>query len=142
MKPREKQKGITFGYCDETTGERVYPPMTDLLPDQLPPVQQAYQAPDQDGMFAKVTCTPPLGQQTIIAESSPSVRRSTCEMNSRANVAQVHFAVLLETDGSSKGESLQVLRRYTTDKFQSTTEISKSVCGTTTTTMFTGLNFH
>ena len=69
----KKQKGITFGYCDEHTGQRVYPPMTDLLPEQVPPEQIAYPRPKPD-MYAKVTCTPPLGQVTSITRERDSVR--------------------------------------------------------------------
>ncbi|KAI7197876.1 glycoside hydrolase [Hortaea werneckii] len=91
---RKPQKGITFGYCDINTGQRVYPPppvseMTDLLPEQQPPEQQkpAFypEELDQDDMYVKVTCHPPLGQATRIARHQHSVK----------------FAVLLETSNPS-----------------------------------------
>ncbi|KAI6804091.1 glycoside hydrolase family 36 protein [Hortaea werneckii] len=91
---RKPQKGITFGYCDTNTGQRVYPPppvseMTDLLPEQQPPEQQkpAFypEELDQDDMYVKVTCHPPLGQATRIARHQHSVK----------------FAVLLETSNPS-----------------------------------------
>jgi len=73
-KPSQKQKGITFGYCDEGSGQRVYPaPMTDLLPDQVPPAQSDFHKGEQDGMFATITCTPTLGQATVIAREKGSV---------------------------------------------------------------------
>ncbi|KAF2764002.1 glycoside hydrolase [Teratosphaeria nubilosa] len=105
---RIPQKGISFGYCDTKTGQRVYPPlpvsrMTDLLPEQLPPPQKPAHNPDgqADDMFVKVTCSPPLGQATQIARNQNSVL----------------FTVLLETSSlstsdqeaaSSPGEGPQV----------------------------------
>lgn len=69
---KQKQKGITFGYCDPNTGQRVYPAMADLLPDQLPPPQQSSPSTDND-MYANVTCVPPVGQATTIAKDQQSV---------------------------------------------------------------------
>ncbi|KAK0945799.1 hypothetical protein LTR29_002655 [Friedmanniomyces endolithicus] len=89
-----KQKGISFGYCDTRTGQRVYPPppltpaMTEHLPEQEPPEQRPAFYPDEassDEMHAKVTCIPPLGQATQIARGGKSVR----------------FTVLLETSNPS-----------------------------------------
>ncbi|GAB7357154.1 hypothetical protein MBLNU459_g8147t1 [Dothideomycetes sp. NU459] len=82
--PKQKQKGITFGYCDPNTGQRVYPAMTDLLPEQLPPPQSTSAAPDSD-MYVNVTCVPPVGQATSVARDQDSV----------------HFSVLLETSDRS-----------------------------------------
>lgn len=78
-KPTGKQKGITFGYCDDATGARVYPPpaMTatdDLLPEQLPPAQKVVKISEEQGMIASVTCWPPLGQATTIAKDATSVK--------------------------------------------------------------------
>ncbi|KAH9826905.1 glycoside hydrolase family 36 protein, partial [Teratosphaeria destructans] len=105
---RIPQKGISFGYCDTRTGQRVYPPppvskMTDLLPDQLPPPQKPPHNPDDqvDGISVNLTCSPPLGQATQIARDRHSV----------------HFTVVLETSppspihqeaASSPGEGPQV----------------------------------
>ncbi|KAK3117659.1 hypothetical protein LTR53_000788 [Teratosphaeriaceae sp. CCFEE 6253] len=92
-----KQKGISFGYCDTHTGQRVYPPpppappssatdtaMANLLPEQVPPDPRPAFYPKKtsgSSMQAKITCTPPLGQATQIARSGAPVR----------------FTVLLET---------------------------------------------
>jgi len=87
-KPTGKQKGITFGYCDDATGARVYPPPTmadDLLPEQLPPAQKVAKVSTEDGMIASVTCWPPLGQATTIARTAGSVK----------------FTVLLESNSES-----------------------------------------
>ncbi|KAK5129980.1 hypothetical protein LTR08_002573 [Meristemomyces frigidus] len=93
---RTKQKGITFGYCDTQTGQRVYPPLPasapDLLPEQQPPAQAPAFYPDAADvdMDVKATCYPPLGQVTLIARQSESVR----------------FTVLLETPSpSTQGQS-------------------------------------
>ncbi|KAK3630052.1 hypothetical protein LTR56_017697 [Elasticomyces elasticus] len=89
-----KQKGISFGYCDISTGQRVYPAlppapaMGDHLPEQEPPDQRPAFYPDEDSsgdIHAKVTCIPPLGQATQIARGGHSVR----------------FTVLLETANPS-----------------------------------------
>lgn len=71
-KQKQKQKGITFGYCDPNTGQRVYPAMTDLLPEQLPPQQQSLPPIDSD-MYANITCVPPIGQATTVAQDQKSV---------------------------------------------------------------------
>ncbi|PNS21962.1 hypothetical protein CAC42_560 [Sphaceloma murrayae] len=88
-KPTAKQKGISLGYCDTETGERVYPPPpSDLLPEQQPPKQGAIRPKDPakvDQMFADITSWPPLGQATTIPFGQESVP----------------FTVVLETDGSS-----------------------------------------
>jgi len=95
-KPASKQKGITFGYCDETTGARVYPPpttMTDLLPEQLPPSQAAPQTSD---MIARITCFPPLGQASVIAREQGSVIFTVLlESNTPSLVADDEISVCL-----------------------------------------------
>lgn len=70
--PKQKQKGITFGYCDLNSGQRVYPPLSDTIPEKLPPSQQLYQSPDSD-MYASITCVPPVGQATVIPRGQKSV---------------------------------------------------------------------
>jgi len=88
---RAKQKGISFGYCDTKTGQRVYPPtkvseMSDLLPDQVPPERKpAFYPSSSDGVDIRMTCIPPLAQVTQIAKEQTSVK----------------FAVLLETTSPS-----------------------------------------
>jgi len=87
-KPTGKQKGITFGYCDDSTGARVYPPPAmadDLLPEQFPPAQKVAKVSKEDGMIASVTSWPPLGQATTIARGTTSVK----------------FTVLLESNSDS-----------------------------------------
>ncbi|KXL47911.1 MAG: glycoside hydrolase family 36 protein [Acidomyces sp. 'richmondensis'] len=90
---RAKQKGISLGYCDTRTGQRVYPPppvsqMTDLLPEhqslQHTPALYPSGSSDED-VSVKVTCFPPLGQATQVARQQSSVR----------------FIVLLETSSPS-----------------------------------------
>jgi len=78
-KPTGKQKGITFGYCDDASGARVYPPPVmaagdDLLPEQLPPTQKVVKISEEHGMIASVTSWPPLGQATTIAKEAESVK--------------------------------------------------------------------
>ncbi|KAM0717139.1 hypothetical protein Q7P37_006991 [Cladosporium fusiforme] len=90
---RAKQKGISFGYCDTNTGQRVYPPgpvstMTDLLPDQLPPKRKSTFYPSSsegEKSDVRITCIPPLAQVTQVAKESTSVK----------------FVVLLETTNPS-----------------------------------------
>jgi hypothetical protein len=97
---RAKQKGISFGYCDTKTGQRVYPPppvseMTDLLPEQQPPEQTpafylnsklSERSEEEEGdMYVKVTCSPNLGQAARISRHESSVK----------------FVVLLETSSPS-----------------------------------------
>ncbi|KAK6002831.1 hypothetical protein QM012_001581 [Aureobasidium pullulans] len=79
---KKKQNQITFGFCDVNTGQRVYPALTDL-PDKLPPAQQLYTSDDE--MYAAITCSPPIGQPTIIPRNQDAVT----------------FSVLLETSASS-----------------------------------------
>lgn len=71
---KQKQKGITFGYCDLNSGQRVYPAMSDLLPEQLPPPQALPLSGEEQNMYAKITCTPPLGQVTVIPKHATAVR--------------------------------------------------------------------
>ncbi|KAK4545502.1 hypothetical protein LTR36_002852 [Oleoguttula mirabilis] len=89
---RTKQKGISFGYCDTTSGQRVYPPlpvseMADILPQQQPPERKPAPYPEEaeEDMDAKITCYPPLGQASQIARHRDGVR----------------FTVLLETTSPS-----------------------------------------
>ncbi|KAK5109106.1 hypothetical protein LTR62_007563 [Meristemomyces frigidus] len=98
---RTKQKGISFGYCDTHSGQRIYPAgaeqpllvqsattMADILPDQQPPEQKPSLYPSSSSseeMYAKVTCIPALGQATQILRHTGSVR----------------FSVLLETTNPS-----------------------------------------
>ncbi|PSK50323.1 hypothetical protein B9Z65_267 [Elsinoe australis] len=88
-KPAAKQKGISLGYCDTETGERVYPPPPpDLLPEQRPPSQGTIAPKDPnkvDEMFANITSWPPLGQATTIPQGQKAVP----------------FTVILETDGAA-----------------------------------------
>ncbi|KAF2224573.1 raffinose synthase or seed imbibition protein Sip1-domain-containing protein [Elsinoe ampelina] len=97
-KPETKQKGISLGYCDTETGERVYPaPPPDLLPEQVPPSQGKIKPKDPeklDKMFANLTSWPPLGQSTVIP----------------VDQKVVHFTVCLETDRAStlKDEDVSV----------------------------------
>jgi len=79
---KKKQAQITFGFCDVNTGQRVYPATTDS-PDKLPPAQQIYTS--DDNMYAAITCSPPIGQPTVISEHQDSIQ----------------FAVLLETSAAS-----------------------------------------
>ncbi|SMR52562.1 unnamed protein product [Zymoseptoria tritici ST99CH_1A5] len=85
---RTKQKQISFGYCDISTGQRVYPPMSDdLLPEQQPPELEPparTRTPDNDDMYLKLTCWPPLGQPLTVSRHEHSV----------------HFTVLMETMNS------------------------------------------
>lgn len=66
--------------------------MTDLLPEQLPPEQnssiQATSSVGDDDMYAKITCSPPLGQATIISGHQQSVQ----------------FTILLETSSQSSSQ--------------------------------------
>ena len=59
--------------CDPETGQRVYPPPpiddmseADLLPEQLPPKQTTHHADQQSDNTMQLTCSPPLGQATVI----------------------------------------------------------------------------
>ncbi|WPH02255.1 Hypothetical protein R9X50_00511100 [Acrodontium crateriforme] len=64
-----KQKGITFGYCDITTGQRVYPvPPLDKDSNAQPqqPLSIAKLSLTDDNMYCRVTCSPSLGQVTHI----------------------------------------------------------------------------
>lgn len=73
----------TSSDCDIQTGQRVYPPpeddnnkMADLLPEQLPPNQRVVQGSENkndDDADLKLTCTPSLGQPTIIPTAHESV---------------------------------------------------------------------
>jgi hypothetical protein len=67
---KKKQNQITFGFCDVNTGQRVYPAITDP-PDKLPAAQQLYTS--DDNMYAAITCSPPIGQPTIVSEDQTSV---------------------------------------------------------------------
>ena len=69
----QKQKGISFGYCDVNTGARVYPPLLDSTTERLQSSRQDYQSPGSD-MYANITCVPPIGQATIIPTSQATVR--------------------------------------------------------------------
>lgn len=95
-KPAAKQKGISLGYCDTETGERVYPPPPpDLLPEQRPPSQGTIAPKDPnkvDKMFANITSWPPLGQATTIPQGQKAVP----------------FTVILETDGAAALEDSDV----------------------------------
>ena len=68
---KQKQKGISFGYCDLNTGQRVYPSLSDAIPEEIPPAQQLYQA--SDSMYAGITCVPPIGQPTVLPRDQDSV---------------------------------------------------------------------
>jgi len=94
---RAKQKGITFGYCDTLTGQRVYPPtpvskMTDLpgaeqssgpaiVPDgtpgdihQIPAQSDLPDASESTSSDIRLTVFPPLNQATIIPRDQHSVK--------------------------------------------------------------------
>jgi hypothetical protein len=67
---KKKQNQITFGFCDVNTGQRVYPAIT-APPDKLPPAQQLYTS--GDNMYAAITCSPPIGQPTVVSKDQHSV---------------------------------------------------------------------
>lgn len=67
--------------------------MTDLLPDQVPPQQKTFGGPKDNDMYAKITCTPPLGQASVVPRDNGFVR----------------FTVLLETGSSSTSELVKLL---------------------------------
>ncbi|KAL1297870.1 hypothetical protein AAFC00_006393 [Neodothiora populina] len=79
--PKQKQKGITFGYCDLNSGQRVYPALSDTIPEKILSSQQSA---DLD-MFANITCVPPIGRTKTVAIGQDSIR----------------FSVLLETNSTS-----------------------------------------
>jgi len=88
---KQKQKGISFGYCDLNTGQRVYPSTSDAIPEELLPAQQLYQA--SDSMYAGITCVPPIGQPTVLPRDQDSV--SALDGRSRwANTEVVRFISL------------------------------------------------
>ncbi|KAK5146037.1 hypothetical protein LTR04_001128, partial [Oleoguttula sp. CCFEE 6159] len=68
-KPKQKQKGISFGYCDTATGQRVYPASD---PPDLVAAPEA--SVDLRGMYAKIVCSPPLGQVTVVSSDAESVQ--------------------------------------------------------------------
>jgi hypothetical protein len=69
----KKQGQITFGFCDVNTGQRVYPALTDS-PEKLPPAQQLYMS--NHDMYASITCSPSIGQPTIVPINQKTVRNS------------------------------------------------------------------
>lgn len=104
---KKKQNQITFGFCDVNTGQRVYPATTDL-PEKLPPAQQLYTS--DDNMYAAITCSPPIGQPTVVSRDQNAVYLSLpIRLSFKTKTFQVQFSVLLETSAGSLGTYLQSL---------------------------------
>ena len=86
---RAKQPGITFGFCDEVTGQRCYPPRP--FDEAVDRVNTSHQDPKESSsrMAFHISCSPPLSQVTQIPRTQHSVP----------------FTLLLETSSDSSHEA-------------------------------------
>jgi hypothetical protein len=139
---KKKQAQITFGFCDVNTGQRVYPATTDL-PDKLPPAQQLYTS--DDNMYAAITCSPPIGQPTIISKDQDTVHipltsilSSNTEYPPDPIFCLVRNVCCIIRYISSTPCPYSSTLKYTT---QSRNKMSESQSGTTTKDSMIGLNY-
>jgi hypothetical protein len=140
---KKKQAQITFGFCDVNTGQRVYPATTDL-PDKLPPAQQLYTS--DDNMYAAITCSPPIGQPTVVSKDQDAVHTppmSILSSNTEYPPDTIFCLVrniccIIRYISSAPCPCSSTLNHTT----QSRNKMSESQSGTTTEDSMIGLNFH